>query len=352
MRFFPRFFFFFVAAALLGGCRPAQKSSARTELVMGTVCRIDLYGAAGADQLCEKLFDRLRELEKIFSSSDPGSELSLVNARAQEAPVAVSPELSGCVKCALYFAEKSGGAFDPAVGPLVKLWDIGGENPRVPSQAEIAGILPLVNWRAVELTEDGGAALFFRERGMALDLGAVAKGWAADELARMIQDAGIPSALLDLGGNIYVWGSRQGKSSGTKNAAPWRVAVQNPLGRRGDYIGYLEVPGGVSVVTSGVYERFFEEGGRRYHHILDTATGYPVENGLLSVTVVAASSARADALSTACFALGSEQGAALADAENAAALFVAADKTVRVCGTIAGKPAEFFLTDESFALNY
>jgi thiamine biosynthesis lipoprotein len=182
---------------------------------------------------------------------------------------------------------------------------------------------------------------------MALDLGAIAKGYAADELARMLREAGVSRAIIDLGGNIYALGSRSPEKTRDSVEAepPWRIGVQNPLDERGSYAGVLEVHD-KSVVTSGIYERYFTgSDGKRYHHILDTTTGYPVDNGILSVTVIAPSSMDADALSTACFALGDEKGLALAEANGAQVIFIFEDKTIR--GS-AGALAVFTVSDESF----
>jgi thiamine biosynthesis lipoprotein len=155
---------------------------------------------------------------------------------------------------------------------------------------------------------------------MLLDLGAIAKGYAADELVKILKEEGIKRALLNLGGNVYVWGKKD-------NGDPWLIGVQDPLAPRGNYMGVLELAGNISVVSSGVYERFFTGAdGKRYHHIFELngngRRGYPVENSLLSTTVIAASSMDADALSTSCFVLGYEKGIALAAAHNVEIIFV------------------------------
>ncbi|MDR2767976.1 MAG: FAD:protein FMN transferase [Treponema sp.] len=334
-----------VAAAC--GTPPGE---ARTEWVLGTLCRIDLF-EYGTKENYAMLFNRLFELDRLLSASREDSELALVNRNAGVKPAPVSPELMTALSRALYFAGASPGpegkaAFDPTVGPLVKLWGIGSSDERVPAPEEIASALSLVNWRDVILPDhsDGENAsaerVLLRRTGMALDLGGIAKGYAADELARLLYQKNIPRALIDLGGNIYVYGTR------TEAGASWRVGVQNPLDSRGSYLGVLSVRN-TSVVTSGVYERFFEAAGKRYHHILDTASGYPVENDLLAVTIIAHSSIDADALSTAAFALGFEKGRELVLRNNAEALFVFKDKTIRLT---AGARAWFELSDESFRI--
>jgi thiamine biosynthesis lipoprotein len=311
--------------------------------VLGTFCRIDLY-ESGSPRLYNRLFARLAELDRILSANRDDSELSALNRNAALKAVPLSPELRTVLERALFFAEASGGALDPTVGPLVKLWDIGAKNPRVPSEDEIQAALDMVNWRDLELQADGGALL--RRPGMAIDLGAIAKGYAADELVKILKETKVPRALIDLGGNIYVWG-------GKKDNTPWRIGIQNPLDDRGSYVGIVETQS-ISMVTSGVYERFFTgQDAVRYHHIFALPgtgagkPGYPVSNGLLSVTVAAASSMDADALSTACFSLGYEKGRALAEAAGAKAVFIFADKTIR--GS-AGALDAFTLMDKSFRM--
>ncbi|MDR1505507.1 MAG: FAD:protein FMN transferase [Treponema sp.] len=347
---------FFTFTFLFSGCFPAgsarpdrsrgrtseERSSARSELALGTFCRIELFGG-GKPELYNRLFSRLREIEGMMSVNLEDSEVSLVNKAAGIAPVPVSPELFTVLERAVYFAEVSNGAFDPTIGPLVKLWGIGGETPRVPGGEEIDAARALVNWKDLELTAAGpqtaSGTAFLRRKGMELDLGAIAKGFAADELVKILRETKTNSAIVDLGGNIYVYGTRPGGGEKT-----WRVGLQNPLDERGAYTGYVELKE-ASVVTSGVYERLFTENGKRYHHILDTATGFPVENGLLAVTIMAASSTDADALSTAVFALGYEKGSALAEANGSGAIFIFADRTIR--GS-AGALEQFTLTDAAF----
>jgi thiamine biosynthesis lipoprotein len=320
-------------------------------LVLGTVCRIKLYGE-GNQALYRRLFDRLRELDGLLSAHAADSELSRINGAAGNAPVSVSRELMAVLERALYFAEASGGAFDPTVGPLVKLWDRGPggseafspepeEGQSIPSPEEIAAALALVDWRELFLDRGGGTA-FLSRPGMSLDLGAIAKGYAADELVRILEETGTAAAIIDLGGNIYAHGENPaGRPEAPGGRKLWRIGIQNPLDKRGAYAGVAELKD-LSAVTSGVYERFFIYRGKRYHHILDTSTGYPVENGLLSVTIFHRSSMDADALSTAVFALGYEGGKALAEKEGAVPLFIFEDKTVSGGGTA------FKLTDDSF----
>jgi thiamine biosynthesis lipoprotein len=266
-----------------------------------------------------------------------------INRKAGLEPVHIRADLIELLETALYYAELSGGAFDPTIGPLVQLWGIGTDSERVPDEGEIARALRLVNWRDLIIDRESGTA-FLRREGMALDLGAIAKGYAGDEALRIAKEDNVKRAVFDLGGNIVTLGWREQKG---KTSTPWRIGIQNPLMGRGSYIGVLPV-NDMSVVTSGVYERHFESGGKSYHHLLSTVNGYPVENGLLSATIVTKSSTAADALSTVVFTLVYERGRAVVDSiPGAEAIFVFNDHSVISTSGLVGI---FKLTDNEFTL--
>jgi len=361
---------------LLTAC--SKPPRAQREFALGTICVINLY-EGGNNQLYSRIFSRIREIDRIMSvfpgefedllndsasfndatiiapNADGNNPVSTlvsgvlaINRQAGIAPVKARADLIEVLETALRYAELSGGAFDPTVGPLVKLWGIGTEAQRIPADGEIAAALELVNYRDLIIDRVSGTA-FLRREGMELDLGAIAKGYAADEAARIAKEGKVKRGIIDLGGNIFALGWR-----GEKELSPWRIGVQNPFSDRGESAGVLAVHD-TSVVTSGVYERFFESGGalsgesaKRYHHLLSTADGYPVDNGLLSVTIVTGRSIEADALSTAVFALGYEKGKALIDSiPNAEAVFVFADRSVRITEGLSGN---FTLTNDEFTL--
>jgi thiamine biosynthesis lipoprotein len=331
---FPLLCAFLVALLFFTGCTRAEPS--RAEFVMGTVCSVTLYDQAKT-QVYRDIFSRLREIEDRMSANLPDSDVTRVNAAAGVASVQVHNDVFDVIERALFYAEISGGAFDPTVGPLVSLWGIGGDDPRVPTQEEIDAVLPLVNWRDVELDRER-RTVFLRQPGMALDLGGIAKGYAADEAAALIRQARLKRAIIDLGGNIMTFGVRQ-------DGRPWRVGIQNPLDDRGAYIGIVEVRDR-TVVTSGVYERNFEADGVLYHHIFSPFDGYPISNGLLSVTIIADTSIDADALSTAVFVMGYERGMALIESlEGIEGIFVFEDMSVRKTEGV-----ELVIADESYRL--
>jgi thiamine biosynthesis lipoprotein len=291
----------------------------------------------GKPAVYNDIFNRLRETEDRMSVNLPDTDVARVNAAAGIAPVQVHDDVFEVIRQSLHYAEISGGAFDPTVGPLVSLWGIGGDDPRVPSQAEIDAALALVNWRDVELDKER-LSVFLKRPGMALDLGAIAKGYAADEAAAIIRKAGLKRAIIDLGGNILAYGEKQDKT-------PWKVGIQNPLEDRGDYFGIISGPER-SFVTSGIYEKYFEAEGERYHHIFSPSDGYPARNGLMAVTIIAKYSIDADALSTAVFVLGYEKGRALVESlEGTEAVFVFDDMSVRQT-----RGAGLTLVDETYRL--
>jgi len=303
-------------AVLLASCAP--KALDRSELVLGTICSVRIIDGASRKAL-DDAFARLREIEATMSANAPGTVVDAINRGAGGASVPAPADLRAVVRRALELAEASGGAFDPTIGPLVALWGIGFDAERVPSPEELAAALPLVDRRGLAV-DDSGIAL--ARAGMRLDLGGIAKGYAADEVARILSERGVKAAVIDLGGNVKVVGRKP-------DGRAWKIGIQDPFSDRGERLGIATLSDGATVVTSGVYERRFQgEDGREYHHLLDPATGYPVENGLASVTVIADSSMDADALATALFVLGLERGLALANELGVGAVFVRADKGV------------------------
>ncbi|MDR0409693.1 MAG: FAD:protein FMN transferase [Spirochaetaceae bacterium] len=292
--------------------RPVRE---QPEFIFGTLCRLRI--PEGKESVYRKVFSRLREIEATFSVTKAGSDIDRVNSGAGIEPVYVSGEVIKVLNRALFFAELSGGRFDPTIGPLVKLWGIGTEEARLPRQDEIEQALSLINWRDVIIDNERGT-VFLKKKGMMLDLGGIVKGYAADEATAIIEKAGVKSALIDFGGNIAAYGEKKPAGLFSKPQL-WKIGVQHPEKERGEYIGAIETRDS-TLVTSGGYERFFEEDGKRYHHILSTKTGYPVENELLSITVTRSlprgghryesASMDADALSTTLFAMGYEEGSA------------------------------------------
>lgn len=271
----------------LPGCAPAQPLE-RTFFAMDTVMTLRLY-EGGDENTLDQAEARVRELEAQWSVTEENSEICALNrgGRAE-----LSPETAELLGAALDMCRRTDGALDISTYPVLRAWGFTTGEYSVPGGEAIAALLPLVDYGRVAL-EAGAAAL---PPGMEIDLGSVAKGYTGDALAALLKQGGAASALLDLGGNIQAVGSKP-------DGSPWRVAIRDPAGDGN--IGVVEVAD-QAVVTSGGYERYFEEDGVRYWHIIDPATGWPARSGLTSVTVVGESGLLCDGLSTALFVMGRE----------------------------------------------
>lgn len=289
---------------ILSGCRPSRTDpTVETQLLLGTTISVTVYEPAR--DAVAAVFARVREIEEKMSTSEDDyatTELLEVNRRAHETPVPVSDDTYFVIEAAKDYSEITLGAFDLSIWPLVRLWGFGTADASIPPEPRIQGARALVDHRKVRL-DPATSGISFEEEGMGIDVGGIAKGYAADEARRILRERGVERALLDFGGNILTIGEKP-------DGSPWRIGIQNPNSRRGQFIGIVETGPG-AVVTSGDYERFFEVEGVRYHHIIDPETGYPTRNGLRSVTILAEDSIDADALSTAVFVLGVEEGTKL-----------------------------------------
>jgi len=270
-----------------------QEKYQRQVFAMDTVMILTAYGP-NAEAALAAAEERICELE---ADMDPESESGSVHALNAGAggQVVVSEDCFNIMSTAMQYWLASGGALDPGMYPLSKAWGFIGEDYRVPSAEEINALLAAKNTGALALDESACAATV--PLGTEVSFGAVAKGYAAQAVIDLMRDMGVGSAILSLGGNVQTLGVKP-------TGASWQVAVQDP-NDTGSYVGVLAV-GETAVVTSGGYQRFFEQDGVTYIHILDPETGYPVDNDLLSVTVVTEDGAAADALSTTLFVLGKD----------------------------------------------
>lgn len=309
-----------------------------TEFLLGTVVTIKIYDE-DKEAVLDKVFQRIEELEQQMTANKSGSEVAEINEQAGNEPVEVSDDVWQVIEKGKYYSELADGSFDIAVGPLTSLWNIGMEDARKPSQDEIDAILPLINYEKVELNE-AEQTVMLKEADMRLDLGAIAKGYIADEILELLKEEGVTTAVIDLGGNIYVMGNQ---TSGN----PWVVGVQNPFLGKGETVGRLTASD-QSIVTSGIYERYLEVDGETYHHLLNPKTGYPFEGELASVSVVSDHSIDGDGLSTLLFSKGLEEGIEfIQDFDGAEAIFVMEDKSVYITD---GLVDNFELTNEEFTL--
>lgn len=266
---------------------------------MSTFASVSAAGADAAriDAYQQQTAAAFAELEKTLSIFKPDSEVSRVNQAAGVEPVPVAPDTVAAVRLAILGAERSGGAFDPTVRPLMRLWGLhGGIKPEaLPDPAAVAEAARLVGYEHVVVRD---ATVFLDRKGMSLDLGGVAKGFAVDVAFGRLIAGGATNVMVDLGGNMRCAGS-------AKSGQPWRVGVRNPFD--GDQLlGTMRLTDGLAVATSGNYERFVEIQGRRYAHVMDPRTGRPVE-GMAGVTVVAPTAGEADVLSTSLFVAGTKE---------------------------------------------
>lgn len=266
----------------------------RSGFYFDTNITIKVYDEQG-EALLKKCFSLCNELEHTFSRTLEDSELYQVNHRTSN-EVEISDHLAEVIALGLKFGEKTDGAFDITICPVAELWDFKSENPQVPDQADIDTALKKVDYRKVHLN---GTTLTFDSEDTRIDLGAIAKGYAADQIKELLLEEGVESAVINLGGNVQTIGS---KPDGT----PWNVGIQKPFSPSGEILTIVEAVN-ESVVSTGVYERYFEVNGVQYHHVLNPKTGYPVETDLDQITVVYEESALADVLATSCLLIGEEQ---------------------------------------------
>lgn len=263
----------------------------QTRFMMDTYVSIYAVGPeAITEPAVESALDRMQAIDVKFNPRNPDSPIYEFNERG--IPIS-DPEIVSVARMALQIAEESDGAFDITVAPLIELWGFYGESPRVPTDEEIKRCLETVGFRLLSLSE---TTLAKKKTSVKIDLGGIAKGYAVAQAAMVLKHGGVTSAMIDAGGDIY--------AIGKKGGAPWKVGVKRT---RGDGIlGYIEVED-LSVMGSGDYERFFLKDGKRYHHIFNPKTGYPVQ-GLFGSTLVHPDPIMADAWNTAVFILGADQG--------------------------------------------
>lgn len=264
---------------------------------LSTICSQSIPQTKNSKDVLEESEQILNQIEQSMSRFQEGSVVYQLN-HSHGQPVQVDENTFTVIQQALSLSEATDGAFNVSIGSLTDLWNITGENPRVPSPDEIQEALTHIDYSQVILSSQTQEVTL--PDGMMLDLGGIAKGYAADQIIAHYRSRGINSAILNLGGNVYVLGKKD-------NSTLYTVGIKDPVD--GSIFGTIQAEN-KAIVTSGGYERYFEQDGVRYHHILDGKTGYPAQSDLLSVTVICDSSITADALSTALFVMGSEQGLA------------------------------------------
>lgn len=276
---------------------------AREEAIMGTRIAVEVWheDPATAERAIEAVVGEMHRIDALMSTYKPESQLSRVNREAAAGPVKVDPELARLVTQALEFSEISGGAFDITYASVGYLYDY--RAGKHPSDAEIAAALPAVNWRHV-LVDPVASTIRFLDPGVRIDLGGIAKGHAVDACIAILRARGVSNATVTAGGDSRILGDRRGR--------PWVVGIRHPDDRE-RVIARIPLED-AAISTSGDYERFFDEDGVRYHHIIDPTTGKS-PHGVRSVTVIAPTSTLAEGLTKSIFILGPGRGLALLDAQ-------------------------------------
>lgn len=301
---------------LCGGCAAEKELPKQTAVgfYLDTVITLSAY--AEDEQVLKDALTECGRYEQLLSRTVEGSDVWRIN-HANGEPVEVSDDTAEILRCAIRIAGLSGGVFDVTIAPVSTLWDFTSGAAVLPDAEAIAKAAELVDYTKIEL--DGNTVRI--PAGMMIDLGGIAKGYIADRVAEYLEKRGVKHAILSFGGNVVAVGLKP-------DGSPWTVGIQDIDGSTGKSMLKTMVSGG-SVVTSGIYERGFDLDGVRYHHLLSPETGWPVQNELASVSILSGSSMECDALSTAAFILGREEGTRLIESlEGVEAIFIGRDRTV------------------------
>ncbi len=281
--------------------------------IMGSILEISVYSGEdkkAADNAIDLAFSEVGRLDMLMSNYKSNSELNRINnAVNKREPERCDDELLRVIELSAKFSRLTNGAFDITVSPLVALWGFNRGNDGdikgyVPSKRELARVLPSISYLNIVITDakdsnDRRRLIHFKNNFTRMDLGAIGKGYAVDRAAEVLKKAGIDSALVNFAGNIFAFGTPEGRGT-------WKIGLKDPV-VAGNILGSFKIGDGMAVATSGNYERFFVMDGKKYTHIIDPRTGYPVR-GTLSVTIIADTATTADALSTGVFVLGAEDG--------------------------------------------
>ena len=314
----------------------------KTMYYLGTVNEVTLFTKCNekkANDILNNCENIIKDIDNKMNPSTLSSDIYKINNNAANSYTKISTDTFKVIKTAIHFSNLSNGHFDISIGSLVQLWNIGNENARVPSKSEINSALPTINYKDIILNEKN-TSVMLKKQGSKLDLGGIAKGYAADKVVKYLKSEKIEGSIVNLGGNIYTIGSKDGKSK-------FNIGIQNPTKSRGNAIGSISTTD-KSVVTSGIYERYIEKDGKIYHHILNPETGYPIENELNSVTIISNSSMNCDAISTTAFSLGVKKGINLIQSlPDTEAIFITKDKKIYLTS---GLKDSFNLKDPTYKI--
>lgn len=307
-----------------------RSSCEKTSVAMGTVVTVNLFGFGTKNDL-DKIETEINGLENsVLSWRKEGSDVYRIN-KGSGTQVSVSPDTVKIIGQCIDISDDCGGVFDITIGNVTKLWDFGGDNQRLPSDDEIKTALGSVGYKNVSIS--GNAVQI--KKGQSLDLGAVGKGFVCDKIKELLDKGKTKSAVVSVGGSLLIYGNRT-----------FSVGIINPDNDK-QSMGTLKLKD-TCVSTSGNYEKYFEQDGKRYHHILNATTGYPATSEFKSVTVVCESGLISDALSTVCYIAGYRKSVEILKKFDAEAVFIFNNNAVRVTDGLSGK---FTVTDDSYTLD-
>lgn len=342
---FVGFFAIFFILIIIGVCyQKSHTKNVKSKVFPGTAMNSPVkktlyyYSEKDAKKVNKEIDKILEEVEQDISVRLNQSPVSICNKEyILNSPYDLPKDLHSYIKESMQICEETNNAYSPCILPITQLWGIEDGYTEIPSEEEIEETLKLCNPMHLEVGEND---ITFHEDNMMIDFGAVGKGIAADKLLNYFEKSNLHGAVVSLGGNILVYGQKEKNSD-------WHIGIQDPRGKTGEYLGVVDLKNNKVISTSGDYEKYFEADGRRYHHIFDTKTGYPVQNELIAVTVISNRGFLADALSTACFALGIEKGLDYANQKECDAIFVTNDKKVYVTD---GIKKNFRIVNENYKL--
>lgn len=307
-----------------------RSSCEKTSVAMGTVVTVKLFGFGAKNDL-DKIETEINGLENsVLSWRKEGSDVYRIN-KGSGTQVSVSPDTVKIIGQCIDISDDCGGVFDITIGNVTKLWDFGGNNQRLPSDDEIKTALGSVGYKNVSIS--GNAVQI--KKGQSLDLGAVGKGFVCDKIKELLDKGRTKSAVVSVGGSLLIYGNRT-----------FSIGIVNPDNDK-QSMGTLKL-NDTCVSTSGNYEKYFEQDGKRYHHILNATTGYPATSEFKSVTVVCESGLISDALSTVCYIAGYRKSVEILKKFDAEAVFIFNNNAVRVTDGLSGK---FTVTDDSYTLD-
>lgn len=298
----------------------SQKPVVGTSFLMNTVVEYKLYGKQ-AESAKKAIDGMLQKFENKVSCYIDDSEVGQLNRNAGKKPVSISNDTMELLSRCTHYGEISNGSFDVSIAPLTETWNVTSDSPEIPSTELISELLSFVNYKDILLDEENRTA-FLKKQGQAVDVGGIAKGFVCDLVRKVAQDYGVKSGYISIGGNLMVIGSKP-------DGSPFKFGVRNPRGSVNDYIGIVTLPNS-TMATSGDYERYFEENGVRYHHILDPKTGWPAKTDLMSVSVVTPDGAYADFMSTYLFIKGKEFALEQLETLNCGLIIIDKDKNVYI----------------------